>query len=138
MSKQKEFGDFQTPNDLAAQVVALITKMYGSPDLVVEPTAGLGAFLSASHDKWCNACIYEGYEINPDYVHSTSRRFSGLGIRLYRQDFFTADWHQILRKENSPRALVLGNPPWITNSQQGILWRHQFAEEGEFPTSPRF
>lgn len=132
MSKQKEFGDFQTPNALAAQVVALIAKMYGSPDRVVEPTAGLGAFLSASHGKWCNACIYEGYEINPDYVHSTSRRFSDLGIRLYQQDFFSADWYQILRKENSPRVLVLGNPPWVTNSEQGILGSTNLPKKANF------
>ncbi|MCY3728047.1 MAG: hypothetical protein OXF97_03485 [Nitrospira sp.] len=118
MNKQKEFGDFQTPNDLTVQAVALVAELFGSPNLVVEPTAGLGAFLSASYDKWGNACIYEGYEINPDYVRSTSRRFSDLGIRLYQQDFFSADWYQILRKENSPRVLVLGNPPWVTNSEQ--------------------
>ncbi|MCY3955576.1 MAG: hypothetical protein OXF47_06240 [Nitrospira sp.] len=132
MSKQKEFGDFQTPNDLAAEAVALVAELFGSPNLVVEPTAGLGAFLSASYDKWGNACIYEGYEINPDYVRSTSRRFSDLGIRLYQQDFFSADWYQILRKENSPRVLVLGNPPWVTNSEQGILGSTNLPKKANF------
>ena len=132
MSKQKEFGDFQTPNDLAAQVVALVAQLFGLPDRVVEPTVGLGAFLSASHGKWGNACIYEGYEINPDYVRSTSRRFSGLGISLYQQDFFSADWQQILSKENSPRVLVLGNPPWVTNSEQGILGSTNLPKKANF------
>ncbi|MCY4131572.1 MAG: hypothetical protein OXF39_02880 [Nitrospira sp.] len=132
MNKQKEFGDFQTPNDLTVQAVALVAELFGSPNLVVEPTAGLGAFLSASYDKWGNACIYEGYEINPDYVRSTSRRFSDLGIRLYQQDFFSADWYQILRKENSPRVLVLGNPPWVTNSEQGILGSTNLPKKANF------
>ncbi len=132
MSKQKEFGDFQTPNDLAAEVVALVAELFGLPDLVVEPTAGLGAFLSASHGKWGNACIYEGYEINRYYVHSTSQRLSDFGVRIYQQDFFPADWHQILRKENSSRVLVLGNPPWVTNSEQGILGSTNLPKKANF------
>ena len=88
MNKQKEFGDFQTPSDLAAQVVALVAEVFGLPDRVVEPTVGLGAFLSAAHGKWGRTCSYEGYEINHDYVHSTSRSLSDLGISLYQQDFF--------------------------------------------------
>ena len=132
MNKQKEFGDFQTPNDLAAEVVALVAKLFGSPDLVVEPTVGLGAFLRASYDKWGSACSYEGYEINHDYVHSTSRRLSDLGVRLYQQDFFSADWHRILRKENLSRILVLGNPPWATNSGQGILGSRNLPKKANF------
>lgn len=132
MSKQKEFGDFQTPNDLAAQVVALVDELFRLPDLVVEPTVGLGAFLSASHGEWGSACSYEGYEINHDYVDSTSRRLSDLGVRIYQQDFFSADWRQILRKENSPRILVLGNPPWVTNSGQGILGSNNLPKKANF------
>ena len=132
MSKQKEFGDFQTPNDLASEVVALVAELFGLPDFVIEPTAGLGAFLRASHGKWDSACSYEGYEINPDYVRSTSRRFPDLGIRLYQQDFFSADWHHVLRKENSPRVLVLGNPPWVTNSEQGILGSTNLPRKANF------
>ena len=132
MNKQKEFGDFQTPSDLAAKVVTLVAELFGLPDLVVEPTVGLGAFLSASHGKWGSTCSYEGYELNHDYVHSTSQRLSDLGVRIYQQDFFSADWHRILRKDNSPRALVLGNPPWVTNSQQGILGSNNLPKKANF------
>ena len=132
MNRQKEFGDFQTPNDLAAQVVALVAELFGLPDLVVEPTVGLGSFLRASHGKWGNACSYEGYEINHDYVRSTSRRLSDLGVSLWQQDFFPADWHRILRKRNTPRILVLGNPPWVTNSEQGILGSNNLPKKANF------
>ena len=132
MNKRKEFGDFQTPSGLAAEVVALVAELFGLPDLVVEPTVGLGAFLNASHDKWGSACSYEGYEINRRYIHSTSQRLSALGISLYQQDFFTANWHQILRKENSPRILVVGNPPWVTNSKQGLLGSNNLPKKTNF------
>ena len=48
MSARKEFGDFQTPDELATRVVALVSDIFGKPDVVVEPTAGLGSFLKAS------------------------------------------------------------------------------------------
>ena len=132
MNKQKEFGDYQTPNDLAVQVVDLVAGLFGLPDCVVEPTAGLGAFLIASHGEWGRTCRYEGYEINDDYVHSANRRLSDLGIRLSQQDFFSADWHQMLRKEKLHRILVLGNPPWITNSEQGILGSNNLPKKANF------
>ncbi len=132
MNQRKEFGDFQTPNDLAAQVVALVAELFGLPDLVVEPTVGLGAFLRASYGKWGSACRYEGYEINHDYVRSTRRSLSDLGIILCQQDFFSADWHRILRKENSRRILVLGNPPWVTSSEQGVLGSNNLPKKSNF------
>ena len=51
MSIKKEFGDFQTPDGLAHKVSVLVADTFGTPDLVVEPTAGLGAFLAASVDQ---------------------------------------------------------------------------------------
>lgn len=58
MSTKKEFGDFQTPDDLAARTTALVVQLYGIPDLVVEPTAGLAAFLKASVQQWGNGPCY--------------------------------------------------------------------------------
>ena len=132
MNIRKEFGDYQTPNDLAAHVVDLVAGLFGVPDCVVEPTAGLGTFLIASHGKWGRVCRYEGYEINGAYVHSANRRLSDLGIRLFRQDFFSADWHRILGKEKLHKILVLGNPPWITNSGQGVLGGNNLPKKDNF------
>lgn len=132
MNTQKEFGDYQTPDDLAVQVVDVVAGLFGVPDCVVEPTAGLGAFLIASRGEWGRACRYEGYEINDAYVHSANRRLSDLGIRLSQQDFFSADWHRMLRKEKLHRILVLGNPPWITNSEQGMLDGNNLPKKANF------
>jgi hypothetical protein len=48
MSTKKEFGDWQTPIGLAERVVTLVSELYGVPECVVEPTCGVGTFLSAS------------------------------------------------------------------------------------------
>ena len=52
MSAKKEFGDFQTPDDLAKRVVSLVRDLWGDPNLVIEPTVGLGSFLKAATVKY--------------------------------------------------------------------------------------
>jgi len=121
MNKKKEFGDFQTPKKLAMRITALIADIYGNPELVVEPTAGIGAFLNAANDQWGNSCQYEGYEINRDYVAQSSAALKTSGIKIFHRDFFALDWKQVLNRTTSGRVLVIGNPPWVTNSELGIL-----------------
>ncbi len=121
MNKKKEFGDFQTPKKLAMRVTALVADIYGSPELVVEPTAGIGAFLNAANDQWGNSCQYEGYEINRDYVAQSSETLKTYGIEIFHQDFFALDWKRVLHRTTSGRVLVIGNPPWVTNSELGTL-----------------
>jgi hypothetical protein len=40
---------------------------------------------------------------------------------LKQQDFFSADWPAILGASGAQKLLVLGNPPWVTNSALGSL-----------------
>ena len=121
MKKIKEFGDFQTPSELANKITALVADIYGNPDLVVEPTAGIGAFLNAANDQWGKACQYEGYEINRDYVVQSSATLKTRGVRFFQRNFFDLNWKQVLNRTDSGKVLVLGNPPWVTNSELGTL-----------------
>jgi hypothetical protein len=43
-----EFGDFQTPLDLAKDICALLARQGLEPKVVIEPTCGTGAFLVAA------------------------------------------------------------------------------------------
>ena len=121
MSAKKEFGDFQTPDGLAHKVTMLVADIFGTPDLVVEPTAGFGAFLAASVDQWGRDCHYEGYEVNRQYVDLACNRLEGLGVELFHRDFFSEDWKHNLNRSGAKRVLVIGNPPWVTNSDLGLL-----------------
>ena len=122
MSIQKEFGDFQTPLPLAEEIVALVDHLFGVPERVVEPTAGLGSFLDAAEKQWGCRSAYQGFEINATYVDETRRRLAGRGIGLEVQDFFLADWQSVLSADNRPeKLLVVGNPPWVTNSALGTM-----------------
>ena len=132
MSAKKEFGDFQTPLPLAREVVGLVESLIGIPARVIEPTAGLGAFLHAAKETWGNKAIYEGYEINPAYVDEADSRFAESGIPIVLQDFFDADWKSILSASASKSILVLGNPPWVTSAELGGL------ESKNLPTKTNF
>jgi hypothetical protein len=117
-SNKVEFGDFQTPLALAREVCELIRQLGENPDVVVEPTAGRGAFLIAAAETFPRANL-RGWEINDDYVTdaiialqaaNASKRSSVIG-----QDFFTCNWEAVLAAQDGS-VLILGNPPWVTNS----------------------
>lgn len=47
-NKKIEFGDFQTPIDLAETITQKLASLGVKPDIVVEPSCGIGNFLLAS------------------------------------------------------------------------------------------
>lgn len=115
---QIEFGDFQTPLALAREVCQLLCEQGEAPQLVLEPTCGVGAFLTAAMEAFPRAKL-RGWDINPDYV---AKAASGLReaaatarSTVTRQDFFAHDWDSEL-SQSSGRLLLLGNLPWVTNS----------------------
>ena len=120
MSKQKEFGDFQTPSALATRVTSLVAQLFPDPDRIIEPTAGLGTFLKAAHHQWGEQKIYQGFELNPHYV-SQARVHLPSPIEVHESDFFSRDWTLELQQNSPLCPLVLGNPPWVTNSNLGAL-----------------
>src|SRR5260221_433480 len=121
MSMKKEFGDFQPPEALAGRCVALVAQIFGTPDIVVEPTAGLGAFLKASASRWGRKAECEGYELNAEYVDAARTNLSQFDVRIFQRDFFTENWKRNLSRAGKKRVLVIGNPPWVTNSELGQL-----------------
>lgn len=132
MSEKKEFGDFQTPESLAMRAIALIAKLFDNPDYVVEPTSGIGGFLGAAANYWNGTTTYEGYEINKHYVEDSRLRLAGQGVEVHHRDFFTEDWVINLSKSGKPRVLVIGNPPWVTNSDLGQLGSSNLPKKTNF------
>lgn len=119
---QTEFGDFQTPDDLASEVCQLVARMI-QPRAILEPTCGLGSLLSAALAQFPDAKGL-GLEINPHYAEGARQRMaqSGFDVRstIRCANFFETDWEQTLRDLPGP-VLLIGNPPWVTNSTLGGL-----------------
>lgn len=120
MTRRIEYGDFQTPQSLAARVCRLISDIGLRPAAVVEPTCGEGAFLAAAANAFPQAALY-GCECNPRYADAARTRMSDNSrLRIDTADFFSHDWDAALAALGEP-ILVLGNPPWVTNATVGVL-----------------
>ena len=112
MNGKKVFGDYQTPIQFAQMVCDLIDCRYKQPAVVLEPTCGIGSFLKAS--LRFNAEIYYGIEINNIYCDECRRQLVDNRILIINADIFNYDLDSLLH--NLDNILVIGNPPWITNS----------------------
>ena len=116
-STKVEFGDFQTPYALARRVCELLRRLGLSPRSIVEPTCGRGSFLRASVDTFPECGRLLGFDINPGYVQMANAVRRAV-VRC--ENFFEVDWAATLEGLREP-LLVVGNPPWVTNSTVGSL-----------------
>jgi hypothetical protein len=127
-----EFGDFQTPSDLARQVCEMLRERFPCPAAIVEPNCGHGAFLVAAADTFPECPTFLGQDIHPNYVR-IARSVLGdrPGITIQQGDFFTTDWTATLDQLPQP-ILMIGNPPWVTNAQLGSLDSRNLPDKTNF------
>ncbi len=135
-SKTKtEFGDFQTPPELARQCCALLAERGFSPVSILEPTCGRGNFLTAALTAFSGVGKAIGLEINPVYAEEAQQQIRSLKqssqVRIHQADFFQADWAEILQQLADP-LLIIGNPPWVTNSQLGAIESENLPRKSNF------
>ena len=135
-SKQKqEFGDFQTPTGLALEVCSLLLEQAIAPTSVLEPTCGVGSFISASLQTFPTIRKAVGIDINHRYVerakHALSESHHDCEADIRHDDFFDVDWDSILGSLPEP-LLVIGNPPWVTNSRLGSLGSSNSPEKTNY------
>jgi len=120
LNQKIEYGDFQTPENLARQVCARLSAIGVNPSSVLEPNCGKGNFLFAALSQFPAIQKAIGVDINHDYVEYARRHLSLTGwpegtIYFQQGDFFGFEWKSVL--DNLPQpVLIIGNPPWITNS----------------------
>lgn len=126
---RSEYGDFQTNIKLANSVVEKLQDRGISPDFVIEPTCGKGNFILAVIQQFTKVKNIVGIEIHKPYVwqckwnilnyyllNPTANRPS---IHIYNQNVFNFDFNKIRKAIGDSSLLVLGNPPWVTNSKLG-------------------
>jgi hypothetical protein len=112
-------GDFQTPPELAARVLAAVRAHGGEPARILEPTCGSGAFLAAAATAFPQAEIIgieyqrDRYGAALDAVCDRHRRVSVRYANAYELDFARLAW-----RTDGP-LLVVGNPPWVTAAALG-------------------
>lgn len=122
--KKIEYGDFQTPSELAYKVCQKLSELGVPPEVVIEPTCGTGAFIKASLHCFASTAQIIGVEINSNYLAQLQQELVLLPnsekVLLRQEDFFRLNWPELLRQTKG-EVLVLGNLPWVTNSVQGMI-----------------
>jgi hypothetical protein len=134
-----EFGDFQTPYALALAVCQHLASNGTWPDLIIEPSCGLGTFVAAAAKTFPFARNIIAAEINREYVTHLNNALHALPrserIDLQLRDYFQTDWAAELQR-HSGHVLVLGNFPWVTNSTQGEIGGTNLPSKSNFLKLP--
>lgn len=129
MSKNKiEFGDFQTPTKLARKICLLLRRIGVCPTSVVEPTCGTGNFLRMAIEEFPESRDFIGFEINPKYV-KIAQQIEKTRVSLV--NFFAHNWVETFN-EMEGDILVIGNPPWVTNSQLSSIGSDNLPNKSNF------
>lgn len=129
MNGKREYGDYQTPVDFAEKVcVYLKDYCHINPSAIVEPTCGIGGFLKSS--LLFNASEYYGIEINPEYCNICRNSINEDKVKIINSDFFTFSSKALVK--NKGRILVIGNPPWVTNSTLSALGSENLPSKANF------
>ena len=127
LDNKKEYGDYQTPLDFASTVVKYIKNNYDfTPDFIIEPSCGIGNFFEASK-KYYKSEMF-GIEINKNYS-DTAKKNNPKAI-IYNESIFSYKWDKDMEKFG--KTLILGNPPWITNTELGKLGSENLPQKKNF------
>ncbi len=127
-----EFGDFQTPLSLAREVCWLLRELGCMPRSVIEPTCGKGNFITAALEHFTSITKVIGVDINYNYINSLATKFAHTSaVEIYQADFFHTDWTKVLTPLPDP-LLVLGNPPWVTNSELATFGSNNLPQKNNF------
>lgn len=132
-----EFGDYQTPIDFCRKVIKLIVEKYDvNPDLIIEPTMGIGNFLIAASESFPN-CQMCGIEINKDYIEKFNK--NNVNAHIYNSNIFNFNFENIKKiAYKCKKILFLGNPPWVTNSYLSSIGSFNIPYKENFKKSNGF
>lgn len=124
-------GDFQTPRDLARRILRRIGPVGKKWKRVLEPTCGKGNFIKELLEGDSKPKEIKGIELQEHYVKK-SREIAGnadIPTEIIQGNIFDMDLTQDVQWENEGDLLVVGNPPWVTNSELGALESDNLPEK---------
>jgi hypothetical protein len=133
--QKTEFGDFQTPTELAQKVCRLLAQQGLNPISILEPTCGQGGLLIAALDQFPTSQKAIGVDLNTRYINDLKQKLSTRSdaekVQVFQGDFFEFAWKPILSELPEP-TLIIGNPPWVTNSALGTLASKNIPKKNNF------
>ncbi|MFW5891100.1 MAG: hypothetical protein ACOCUI_02675, partial [bacterium] len=129
---RKDYGDFQTPDFLCDTITSYIKSNDVSPTVLLEPTFGKGNFILSALKSFTKLKKIYGIEIYEPYIwlskfkileyYIKTKKTTRIRIELFKADIFKFDLISNIQIDNKiDYLLILGNPPWITNTQLETL-----------------
>ena len=137
-----EYGDFQTNEKLAGSICNYLKNKKINPKILLEPTCGKGAFILSAIKTFDSLHQVFGIEIQEKYLWQL--KFELLEyflknpttnkpqINLYHCNVFDFDFKMIKNQINNQELLVIGNPPWVTNSTLSTLNSKNLPKKSNF------
>ncbi|QEE15512.2 hypothetical protein DSAG12_01338 [Promethearchaeum syntrophicum] len=128
----QDLGDFQTPLDFSLKICLYLQKKDCNPEILMEPTCGEGNFIISALRTFSKLKIIYCVDIQPKYewifklniIKLKSELNFQAEINFYRFNIFSSEYLDIFKKieKNSKKELlIIGNPPWITNTELSKL-----------------
>lgn len=139
---RREYGDFQTNNNLAIEVTEYASLKYPNIEFVLEPTCGKGNFILAAIKSFRNIKKIVGVEIFHPYIWETKLKIlsfylenSNLSkpeIDIIHEDAFQYNYYDLADSTRHLKTLIIGNPPWVTNSELGTINSKNLPQKSNF------
>jgi hypothetical protein len=140
--KNVEYGDFQTNIKLAESVCDYLKNKNFNPQILVEPTCGKGNFILAAMKTFASLEQVFAVEIQEKYLWQlkfdlqeyflNNPAANKPQIHLYHCSVFDFDFKIIQSQINHRELLVIGNPPWVTNSTLSTLNSNNLPQKSNF------
>jgi len=116
----REFGDYQTPIELVNRIYDIIDERKIIFNSIFEPTMGQGNFLTQALTRYSNLKKIIGIETQKYYVNKFRENVLvnnllplETEVNIKNKNFFEYD----LAELQLDGVLMIGNPPWVTNSE---------------------
>jgi len=139
---RREYGDFQTNQLLAQKVVDYTFSKSNDFEFVLEPPCGKGNFLLAAIKQSKNLKKVVGVEIYQPYVwetkfkileHFISTKENTIPeIDIIHANAFEFSYNDLAKATQDLKTLIIGNPPWVTNSELGSIDSKNLPQKSNF------
>ncbi|WGF94024.1 hypothetical protein [Aequorivita marisscotiae] len=139
---RREYGDFQTNQILAQKVVDYTFSKSNDFEFVLEPTCGKGNFLLAAIKQSKKLIKVVGVEIYQPYVWETKFKIleyfisvkenTKPEIDIIHANAFEFSYEELAKSTQDLKTLIIGNPPWVTNSELGSIDSRNLPQKSNF------
>ena len=143
-----EYGDFQTNIILAKRITQKLQQNNISPRIILEPTCGQGNFIIASLVNFDKIEKIYAIEIQEKYIWQakfnildfflTNTNTSKPEINIIHSSYFNFDINSIREFIKNKELLIIGNPPWVTNSTLSQINSNNIPQKSNFKNHKGF